>query len=484
MRLGIKIFALIFLIALTIAGASSLYFYYQAQEAMLETVQSQLLTAAKSFSGLIPGDKMQDLTTPEDMVSTPYIQIQNILYHITQTNEDFLFAYTMRLRDNQVYFVVDSPPSDDTGDGEITEEEMPEPIGSRYPDPPETLLQGFVRPSVDTEIHKDQWGWTISGYAPVQDYRGRNVGLLGIDMCAEHMENKLGALKQAGIVSLSLAGLLALGFTIVLTRRITNPIQSLRHSFQRIQSGDLDARVPVQGRDELAELSEGFNQMAGELKEKQLLQSSLGKVLNKELASRLLSDELKLGGDMSSASILFCDLRGFSGISQKMPPKFLVNLLNEYFSSMVQVVEKHGGMVDKFVGDKIMAVFGHPEADPRATFNAMQAGLEMLKVCDELNQELDLQSDLVLENSIGVHTGRVLAGNIGSPERMEYTVIGDAVNIAAKLEDKTRELGTRLLLSSHAVQEIGSLSENLEYQGEVSLQGRTEKMEVYALLGS
>ncbi len=481
MRLGLKIFLLLFVAAFTISGATGSYFYYQARETLLESIQSQLLTAAKSFSGLISGDDMEALKSPEDMDSSAYARIQGVLYQIALTNDDFLYAYTMRIQDDDVLFVVDSPPSDDTGDGQISPDEMPEPVGEVYPDAPSSMLKGFVHPSVDDQIYQDQWGWTISGYAPIKDYRGRNVGLLGIDMCAEHMEGKLTAIRRAGMLSLGVAGMLALGVTLVLARHITGPIKALHRGLSRVSAGDLDAVVPERGRDELGELSRHFNRMVGELREKQLLQSSLGKIMPREVVSRLLADDPKLGGETAVACILFCDLRGFSRISEKLPPKILVGLLNDYFSAMVQAVEKHGGLVDKFVGDKIMAVFGHPISDDLAEARALQAGMDMLSACDGLNFSMALTSDLTLENSIGIHTGHVLAGNIGSPQRMEYTVVGDAVNIAARLEAKTRELDTRLIISVHAAAKIAPLPGQLRLEKETRLEGRQETLDVYLL---
>ncbi|MFO8032320.1 MAG: adenylate/guanylate cyclase domain-containing protein, partial [Desulfohalobiaceae bacterium] len=387
----------------------------------------------------------------------------------------------MRLRDGEVRFVVDSPPSDDNQDGVISEDELPASIGAKYPNPPQTLLQGFVQPSVDDQLYKDQWGWSISGYAPIQDSQGRNVGLLGIDMSAARMEAKLEEIQRAGLISLAVSVLMALCFTWILSKSITRPIHALQSAFRRVGEGDLEARVQVQGKDEMAKLSQDFNHLVQELKEKELLKSSLGKVMQKEAVSKLLNNELELGGETVTASILFCDLRGFTGISEKLPPKILVGLLNDYFSAMVKVVERHGGMVDKFVGDKIMAVFGFVQPGPQSRAKALQAGMEMLAECDSLNSGLGLKQDLQLVNSIGIHSGQVLAGNIGSSQRMEYTVIGDAVNIAAKLEGMSRQLETRLVVSQEALQDLSHLPESLQSAGLHSVPGRAEQLELYVL---
>ncbi|WP_051617035.1 adenylate/guanylate cyclase domain-containing protein [Desulfonatronovibrio hydrogenovorans] len=481
MKLSLRIFILMFAVAFTISGATGSYFYIQSRQAMLEAVQEQLLTAAKAFSGTIAGDDLEILTHPEHMDYPEYLKIQRILHHITQTNQDFLFAYTMRLQDGEVVFVVDSPPSDDTGDGTISEAEMPEPIGAVYAHPPSSLLQGFVRPATDDHPHQDQWGWTISGYAPIKNSQGRNVGLLGIDMCADRFDEKLSAIRRAGFLSLGMAALMAGSFTWLLTRTVTRPVKSLQQGFDRVARGDLETSLEPRGNDELAQLTRQFNQMVRELREKQILKTSLGKMLPKEAVSSILSNNLRLGGETVRVTILFCDLRRFTAMSEKLPPKIIVSLLNDYFTAMVEVVEKHSGIVDKFIGDKIMAVFGHPSSSGRDQLNALNAGLEMINRCDELNSKLGLGDNLRLENSIGIHTGQVLAGNIGSPERMEYTIMGDAVNTAARLEAKTRAMNTRLAVSQETAGQIESLPANLEFSGDQSLEGRTGKLGVYVL---
>ena len=481
MRISVKIFLLMFVVAFTISGATGSYFYYQVKGAMLDAVKDQLKTAAMAVSRGICGDEMELITEPGHAQTSEYQGIQDVLYNITQTNKDFLFAYTMRLQDGKVVFVVDSPPSDDTGDGMISEDEMPEPVGTLYPDPPPSMLEGFVRASSDDQPYKDHWGWTISGYAPIQDAGGRSVGLLGIDMDLERFEEKLRTIRLAGGVSLVIAIVLAAVLTMVLTRTILRPVRSLQNGFARVSRGEYETRLQVKGKDDLARLTRDFNNMVSGLQEKQTLKNTLGKLMPKKVLSRMLLSELKLGGEIVRTTIVFCDLRNFTTISEKLPPKILVGLLNDYFTEMVQIVEKHQGIVDKFVGDKIMAVFGHPVPTGNDYQNALNAGLEMIKKCDELNQKMGLSNNLRLENSIGIHSGDVLAGNIGSPDRMEFTVIGDAVNSAARLEGITRNMNTRLAVSEVTAGGIRDLPSDLEYAGKQTLPGRVEKMGFYIL---
>jgi adenylate cyclase len=479
MRLGVKIFLLVFGLAFIVSGATGSYFYFSAKKSMFETIRQELMATAAAFAQTISGDELESLVDPKQMNSATYKEIQEVLWGITQTNDEFFYAYTMRFRDGQVYFVVDSPPSDDNGDGVIGEDELPAAINEPYSDPPQTLLEGFIHPSADHEPIRDKWGWFISGYAPVFDREGKAVGLLGIDMSVSQVQAKLERIKKAGLLSLFFALGIGLVLTIVVTRGITSPLKAMKEGFKQIARGNFDFKLKVKSNDELGQLSEHFNILMQELKEKQLLQTSLGKIVHKGVLRSLMKGSLKLGGEIVCATVLFCDLRGFTTMSEKLPPAILVSLLNEYFTVMVKIVEEYGGMVDKFVGDKLMAVFGSPTPLKNEQKCALDAALEMIKRCDELNRRLGLQNDFVLENSIGIHAGAVLAGNVGAPERMEFTIMGDCVNIASRLEKKTRALGTRLAISKDVAEKIEDLPQEMVFIGQTFLQGRKEALEVF-----
>jgi adenylate cyclase len=179
--------------------------------------------------------------------------------------------------------------------------------------------------------------------------------------------------------------------------------------------------------------------------------------------------------------ILFCDLRNFTALSTKLPPHLLVSLLNEYFTLMVREIESRGGMVDKFVGDSIMAVFEHPAGSGSDPDAAVEAALAMLEECDRLNAKRHLEGEFALQNSIGLHRGSVVAGNIGSPERMEYTCIGDAVNVAARLEKSTREFGIRLVVSEEFRSRLTRTAHLFDQSQEVHLKGREQSVRVSGL---
>jgi adenylate cyclase len=494
MSVRLKLILGIMGIAFLASGATGSYFYWQAKASMLTSIKQQLKASAVVGSKLVDGSRVEKLRGPEQSSTQAYKDLQNLMGNLAQSTPEFLYAYIMRIRDGKVRFVVDSPPSDDDGDGKISADEMPAPIGEPYPNPPRELLQGFARPSVDPEPWKDKWGWAMSGYAPITTESGRQVGLLGIDMSANRIRDKLTEIQRAGVISLGLALSLALIMTWILSRQILHPVRSLHAAMRAVGTGDLGQRLPVGRKDEFGQLMQLFNQMIQALREKDLLKRSLGKVLPPSVTQRLQAGELQLGGEVVEASILFCDLRNFTALSTKLPPHLLVSLLNEYFTRMVREAEFRGGMVDKFVGDSLMVVFEHSSerrsggGDSREgnsggsdADRAVEAALAMIEECDRLNEKQRLEGDFALQNSIGLHRGPVVAGNIGSPERMEYTCIGDAVNVAARLEKGTRELQTRLAISEEFHSRLTTTSARFRQVGDVQLKGRDDAVGVLVL---
>ncbi|TVR01550.1 MAG: HAMP domain-containing protein [Desulfovibrionales bacterium] len=480
MRLSVKLFLGILLIAVLASGATGSFFYYQARSAMVESVRDQLLSTAKIAAMLVNGDDLKTLTRPEQMQSPSYQSIQELMGIIAQTSTEYLFAYTMRLENGRVRFIVDSPAHDDDGDGIISEDELPEPIGALYPNPTREMLHGFVRPTVERRPHLDQWGKTISGYAPIHDSSGRPVGLIGIDMSVTILEEKLAAIRQAGLISLGIALIVAISMGWYFSRSIFRPLAMLQHALVKVGKGDYTQRLDESGTGELAASARSYNIMVSELREKALMKSSLGKVLGAQAMQHLLDNQLELGGNMHQATLLVCDLRGFSRLCQRLPPKLLVSLLNDYLTAMVEVIQRHGGIVDKFVGDMVLAVFGHPVPLKQEQHAALSAAKDMITRCDALNEHLPLDSDLRLHNSIGLHCGPVLAGNIGSPERMEYTVMGHSVNVASRIERLTRALDVRVAASADFIHAHG-LGHGLEAAGDVELPGMDTRLAMYVL---
>lgn len=236
-------------------------------------------------------------------------------------------------------------------------------------------------------------------------------------------------LRGSGIgLGVLLLGLLASWF---LSRNLAVPVRELTSGTRAIQEGDLDHRVGVRSRDEIGELAESFNEMAEELKQKALYRELLGKVSDETVAHALVSGtlDLELGGEVKDVSVLFCDIRGFTGLTEHMHPGEVIEMLNEHMTAMTAIVRKHFGVVDKFVGDEIMALFGALKSYDNDALHAAECALEMIEERKRLNATNSPSIDI----GIGVATGEVVAGCMGSTDRLNYTVLGARVNLAARL---------------------------------------------------
>ncbi|MEM0953113.1 MAG: adenylate/guanylate cyclase domain-containing protein [Pseudomonadota bacterium] len=231
-------------------------------------------------------------------------------------------------------------------------------------------------------------------------------------------------------VSLVIAMAGAAGFS----RLVTRPVSLLVQGVQQIAAGDYAARVKLRQRDELGQLAESFNQMSQGLAERDQVRSLLGKVVSPQIADELMSREIELGGEEIEATILFSDIRDFTSISESHTPQAIIHLLNDYLTEMNAIIEAHDGVVDKYIGDAIMALFGAPLQRKDSARSAMQTGLDMLDAMKTLNALRQQRNELPIDIGIGINTGKVVAGNMGSISRLNYTVLGDAVNLASRLE--------------------------------------------------
>ncbi|MCM2278168.1 MAG: HAMP domain-containing protein [Oligoflexia bacterium] len=279
---------------------------------------------------------------------------------------------------------------------------------------------------------------------------------------------------------------LALCFGFYFSQGITRPIGALATAAGRIAQGDFLVRLPTPRKrgkgDEILEFAHTFNSMAEGLQERDRVKATFAKFHSKEVAEKLLSGEVKLGGERKSALVFFSDVRGFTAMSEKLKPEELVLILNRYMTRMVRIILNNGGIVDKYVGDAIMAVWGAPLSKPDDAYNAVKACLEMRKALSELNIELLRERLPNLRIGMGLNYGPLVAGNIGSEERMEYTVIGDTVNTASRIESLTKEFGTDLLVSEEVrVQVAGRFV--FEKAHEARVKGKSQPLIVHKVHG-
>ena len=277
---------------------------------------------------------------------------------------------------------------------------------------------------------------------------------------------------------LFVVALAMLGLALRYAHRIAAVVEGIAGAARQLQEGTYATAPVPASNDELQLLSENFNAMVQGLKERDRLKETFGRYVTRQVADHLMAGDQKLGGELVPVTVLFSDIRSFTSISEKMPPQELLDFLNEYFTGMVDSILSNQGVVDKFIGDAIMAVFGAPSPEPDDPLNAVRAALQMRAALDHINEDFAKRGLPEVRTGIGLHYGQVVAGNMGHSERMEYTVIGDTVNVASRLEGMTKQLGCDIVISGELYEQVKDAvdADPLE---KIKVKGRAEELMVY-----
>ena len=261
------------------------------------------------------------------------------------------------------------------------------------------------------------------------------AGHVVVSFTKNYMEQSLKDSKQVIIIITALMTLFAIFLAFIMSKHLSKPIYNLVTASKAIGDGDYSYRLNERRNDEIGELALAFNQMADGLLKKSQVENVFSRYVSSSVAKEIMGnlDEVELGGKHVNASVLFADIVGFTGISENLPPKEITHLLNEFFSYISQISTLYNGHIDKFMGDCAMVVFGVPEHDPNHSYNAIACAVMIQKLVSRLNIIRLENNQLPIHFRIGVNTGAMVAGNLGSNDRMDYTVIGDPVNLASRL---------------------------------------------------
>jgi adenylate cyclase len=299
-----------------------------------------------------------------------------------------------------------------------------------------------------------------------------NVGT-GLAVAGLSSDGK-GGLHELGIdvaMAVGFAFTASLGLTLLLASSILGPLRELIRATRRVAEHELDQPVPVTSTDETGELTESFNEMVKAVAERERLHEAFGTFVDPGLADRVLEEGIALEGEEVEVSVLFLDVCGFTSFSEQTDAREVVAELNHLFEIAVPVVLEHGGHIDKFVGDGFIAVFGAPERQPDHARRAVAAAREILEALSRRDSQLRV--------GLGVNTGTVIAGTVGGGGRLDFTVIGDTVNTAARVERLTRRTGDDLLITDATRRELDD-DAGWDERPSVELQGKREPVKVYA----
>jgi len=321
---------------------------------------------------------------------------------------------------------------------------------------------------------------------------GRDLGVLGVTQPKAFLTQTSRITRWEIFVFVVAAVMLVVGVGFYLASIITRPLQRLMKASNQVAEGNLEVKVDVRGDDEVAVLAHSFNTMIAGLQEGSIYRDLLGRTVSPEVREQLRqtfsSGNLRLEGQEAVSSVLMTDIRAFTTLSEQADPSKVFTWLNEYFGKLVPIVVNHGGVVNKFDGDAMLAFFGIlPRiTNPRkSAMAACETAVEMMRAIDELNALRAQRREPVMVTGIGITTGVVIAGGLGSSDRLHYTIIGDTVNTAARLQGLTRELCSEsaIIVGQTTLDALGE-QQNLflfEALGEHSVRGKAEILQVHRL---
>jgi adenylate cyclase len=233
----------------------------------------------------------------------------------------------------------------------------------------------------------------------------------------------------------------------LVSSNMTRPLEEIVRVLRGVRNGQFEDKVRVTSNDEIGYTGDVINEMTEGLKERDFIKEVFGKYVSKEIRDEILSGKVTLDGELRHVTVLFADLRDFTPMVETTPPKEVVKIINSYFREMEEAISHHYGLVIQYIGDEIEAVFGAPIYQRDHAVSAVQAALDMKQRLKRVNRELKQRGFPPLFHGIGIHTGEVLAANIGSPERLSYALVGDTVNLASRVQGLNKELGTEILIT-------------------------------------
>ena len=308
------------------------------------------------------------------------------------------------------------------------------------------------------------------------------VGAVYVGFSQKSIDEALGRARNNALVISAVMVLIGITGAVALSWFLAQPIHRLMDATRAIAEGDFTVSLAIRSRDELGALTEAFNRMARSLREKEMIKRAFGRYVAREVADEVLRDleHVTLAGARRNVSVLFCDIRGFTPVAERVVPEEVVALLNSFYTLMVETTFKHDGMLHKFLGDGVMAIFGAPIGRPNHAALAVQTALAMQAEVRMLSAERAAAGKSAIAVGIGVNTGEVVAGTVGTEERMEYTVIGDNVNLAERLQSIARP--GQILVSEETYRSLDDAFK-VRSLGLIRVKGKQEATAVYEILG-
>jgi len=360
-----------------------------------------------------------------------------------------------------------------------------------HPEMPEVLAASDISAlSIYEDFHKNpldngQKTYEENGISKIGSYQRINFSGFALGVITTVNQNRafeaVIRLQRRNIMTAIIIITAVIMFIYFYAKTITSPVKNLVRATKRVEKGDYSVSLKPLFNDEIGMLANAFNHMSQGLEERERIKDAFGKFVNPEIAERVTKEQLTLGGEMKNAAVFFSDIRSFTAISEKLHPEKVVEFLNEYMTLMVDCIDKTHGVVDKFIGDAIMALWGTPISRGNDTENAVNAALMMRLYLKEFNKTRGSDEKPVISIGCGINTGPLIAGQIGSANRMEYTVIGDTVNLASRIEALNKPFKTDILISEASYNMVKDIF-IFEPMKKITVKGKTQPQQIYAVI--
>jgi adenylate cyclase len=461
-------------------------FYFVQVESQVKALKAVLLTEVRALSFRIRPQAVLALNVAQDRTKPEYAELVSLFSSVAADQKQIVSIYVFRTtsRANTLAFAADYVTPGRAAPAEVGEE-----YDARQAP---TIMTGFTSPHVEDNFTTDKWGTVLSGYAPIRDPDGKAIAIVGMDVDQGDIKNlKIDVLKLT-LVFFFISSLCIVATAFVVGRSVRNPLGLITNATTEIASGRLGTRVAIARQDEFGVLGRHLDEMAAGLGDREYIRETFGRFVSEEVARQVLStrDGGSLGGEERIVTVVFTDLAGYSSLSEKMAPAEVVQMLNTYFGLMGEIIEQHHGCVIEFVGDGMFCVFGAPNVLPNHAELAVQCALAMQAKLASVhavweNTEPKLwygQGSARLRMRIGIHSGVVIAGNVGTASRTKYSIIGDTVNVAARIEQLNKELETETLITEETLFRLPDARRRAAVpRGEHKVKGRDRGVVVYSV---
>ena len=424
----------------------------KANRLTFELIQEKVYSIAVSTALRIDGDIVEQLRN-KDQESTPeYNRIRNQLRAVRDANGTgaipVRFVYLIRpLEDGNWEYIVDAEEEgeDKSYLGDIVEFEKEEEK------PP------LEKPRVDSEYAQDSFGTWLSAFAPVRNSDGNAVAVVGVDMKSERVQQMLRQLLMGDLAAMVAALLLASALAAWLSRRITKPLTELRDFVREVGRGNFGSRMDVKSKDEFGELSAAINQMVDGLEERESLKGALVHYVRSQAGDSKLAEADCTESESESerqVTALVAELCGFRQLSSKLGSERVFALLNEYFSTMIDVVLRHGGSLEKSSDERVTAIFGAKGSDAHQERHAVEAALAMQLALAKLLNEWKIETNKPVFLEVGIHSGGAVVKCSSAQDQLEYESVRDIIDAAGRIVEIGRERETRLVVSDRIAENL------------------------------